>query len=109
VNLRDGACYVSLPQMLMASLLALIALIPVVLFVRADKSGKVRARRLAELDAGAPESYFEERRALEVYPNQPLEGRARTAAKIAYAVILVLVLLNFADFLDRHSYFHWRS
>lgn len=60
-------------------------------------SDENRQRRLAELRAGAPESYFEEKRTLEAYP--PRFSRSnrtiRLMGGIAFVVGLCVVLLSF--------------
>ncbi|WP_395332332.1 hypothetical protein WBP06_04640 [Novosphingobium sp. BL-8H] len=51
--------------------------------------------RLAELDGGAPETYFEERRALCAYPPHRTDRGTRIGGIIAAAIGLALIALSF--------------
>ena len=64
-------------------------------FLPAGQGEKQRAERLAELRAGAPEDYFEERRALETYrPSLRLNMLAWLIFVVALVWILAEALLG---------------
>lgn len=65
--------------------------------VQHSESDESRQRRLAELRAGAPESYFEEKRTLEAYPTRidRLNRRTRLLGGVAFVVGLGGAALSF--------------